>query len=200
MYRMGLLMIGYACVACTTMSEEDPAQDLDDTQVVSDELVTTGDAVTNVTTPSVFEINLPHTNLCLQPLDGSVNDVLLELSPCNGSLTQKWTRTSPAGGDNIVNLNTKITTGLDKCVYNASPVPLNNNTVVPNTQEKCVDSNALWKLSIVNGFTTFQSRVQFRDTGFCLDLPGDVVNTPPVRTLVQVFKCNGTPAQQWLIR
>jgi hypothetical protein len=200
MYRMGLLMIGYACVACTTMSEDDPAQDLDQTQSVSDELASTGGAATNVTTPSVFEINLPHTNLCLQPIDGAVTDTLLELRECNGTLTQKWTRTVTSSGDNIVNLNTKLTTGLEKCVYNGAPLPLNNNTVTPARQEKCIDSEALWKLSMSSGFTAFQSRVQFRDTGFCLDLPGDIVRNPPERTLVQVFRCNGSPAQQWLVR
>jgi len=44
--------------------------------------------------------------------------------------------------------------------------------------------------------TIIESRVHGRDTGFCVDVPGGQA-TPGL--LMQIFRCNGTPAQRWVI-
>jgi hypothetical protein len=41
-----------------------------------------------------------------------------------------------------------------------------------------------------------ESRVGFRDTGFCVDVPG---NEATDGLAMQIFKCNGTDAQRWLV-
>lgn len=41
-----------------------------------------------------------------------------------------------------------------------------------------------------------ESRVHFRDTGFCVDVPG---NQRIDDLAVQIFQCNGTPAQRWVV-
>lgn len=44
--------------------------------------------------------------------------------------------------------------------------------------------------------TKIESRVHFRDTGFCVDVPG---NQRIPGLAMQIFRCNGTPAQSWVI-
>ncbi|MGA5300550.1 RICIN domain-containing protein [Nucisporomicrobium flavum] len=41
-----------------------------------------------------------------------------------------------------------------------------------------------------------ESRVHFTDTGFCVDVPG--ATTQP-NTAMQIFRCNGTLAQRWVV-
>jgi hypothetical protein len=44
--------------------------------------------------------------------------------------------------------------------------------------------------------TKIESRVRFTDTGFCVDVPG-ARSTPGLA--MQIFRCNGTLAQVWVI-
>jgi hypothetical protein len=48
----------------------------------------------------------------------------------------------------------------------------------------------------VSGLSTLQSRIQHRDSGFCLDVPG---GNPFEGAHVQMWQCNGTPAQAWFV-
>jgi hypothetical protein len=44
--------------------------------------------------------------------------------------------------------------------------------------------------------TKIESRERFRDTGYCVDVPG-AQWTPGLA--MQIYRCNGTPAQVWVI-
>jgi hypothetical protein len=41
-----------------------------------------------------------------------------------------------------------------------------------------------------------ESRIGFDDTGFCVDVPGA---SPQLGLQMQLFTCNGTPAQRWVV-
>lgn len=44
--------------------------------------------------------------------------------------------------------------------------------------------------------TKIESRVHFTDTGYCVDVPG---NQAVPGLAMQIYRCNGTPAQVWVI-
>ena len=44
--------------------------------------------------------------------------------------------------------------------------------------------------------TKIESRVHYTDTGYCVDVPG---NQAVPGLAMQIYRCNGTPAQVWVI-
>jgi hypothetical protein len=73
--------------------------------------------------------------------------------------------------------------------------PSANGTEI--AQIHCVNvSNELWTVSTLSGITTLRSRVGFRDSGLCVDVPGQ---SGQDGLPVQSFQCNGTVAQQFFV-
>jgi hypothetical protein len=137
-------------------------------------------------------MRLANTQLCLQPKGGSAGDVVVELHQCNSTApAQNWIFVPVTGGRQVVNQQS------GKCLYESSEPPADNGTV---THEGCnvfgttlPASNSLWKLSNPTSFSTFQSELGRRDTGFCLDGRNAVDGAP-----VKIFRCNNTAVQSWL--
>jgi hypothetical protein len=112
---------------------------------------------------------------------------------------QNWDISSqPSGRISIKNVKS------GNCLYNNAAVPLVNGAM-PIDVESCFvsdkpgvfASNALWKrLTPVTGFTSFESEIQFRDTGFCIDVPNDA---PFDGATFWNFRCNSTPAQLFVV-
>ena len=190
-------------IGCTSLSiipgcmADSTAEDLDQVQVTESEL-TTAPGVAASVSEGYYVIRLANTQLCLQPRGRSHDDVLVELSACNASVPeQTWLIFPQSNGTRVINSQTS------KCVYNNGPLPLFNGAV-PIDHESCfvfgtfnqVASNALWKLTTTAGYTSFQSRVQFRDTGFCMDVPGGFAYDG---VTLQNWSCNGTPAQAFIL-
>jgi hypothetical protein len=145
-------------------------------------------------------IRLVNTQLCLRPQGGSTaQGVPLELHQCDPNApNQNWSiQTQTSGRVTIVN----VASG--NCLYNNAAVPL-VNFARPIDVESCfvstnpgqLASNSLWKKLLINGAWSFETEVQSKDTGFCLDLPNDV---PFDGATFWNFGCNRTAAQLFSI-
>lgn len=153
--------------------------------------------------PHPFHIRLINTQLCLQPQNDSRGQATLVLEPCvtpsspaNDRDAQTWMVSTQSGGTEIVNVaNTN-------CMYNPGSSPPTNGTG-PVLQSGCnvfgtqvPASNALWNLTGNDSNTVFRTQIGHKDTGFCLDVPGD--NAFAGATL-QIFTCNNSGAQSWTL-
>jgi hypothetical protein len=197
MMKLGLLMIGAATISTIPgCMAESPADDADQSQATEELVATPG--VTANGFGTFGPIHLANTSLCLQPVGESTGDVPIELRGCNGRVAQNWfVANHPSKGYSIINQN-----NTNKCIYNNAPLPLADRGQ-PILQADCLlagtpntVSNALWKPIAVAGNMTFMSRVQFRDTGFCLDVPFGI---PYEGAQLWMWHCNGTAAQQWIL-
>jgi hypothetical protein len=177
----------------------DPSADTEAAQPsVSEAAVTSTAAGTPNAIGAFHLIRVANTQLCLQPQGGTAGDALLELSPCNPSAgAQNWVfvRRSLVSWQ-IVNQQS------GKCLYNGAPVPLYDGGQ-PITHESCnifgsdsPASNSLWRPSSLTNLASLMSRIQDRNSGFCLDVPGG--NAYPGAP-VQMWHCNGTPAQAFVV-
>src|SRR5262245_59344363 len=197
MRNIELLMIGLAGIATATgCAADSPSADLDGAQAPEAERAANPDIAGSLA--SVFHpIKLSNTTLCLQPQGGSTADVLVELRGCNGSSAQNW-QIQPRGSDGSIIVNQD-----GKCLYNDAPLPP-SDFGQPITHQDCVifgtpniASNALWKPSTTIGNATLMSRVQHRDTGFCLDVPN---GQPFEGATLWMFHCGrNNPAQLWRV-
>lgn len=214
MTKIGLLMIGCVGIAATPGCAEDFSGLEDDQALIAEaEGDVTADALTSeavtsdpVTPNAIGEfhpIRLVNTQLCLQPLDGIDGDVEVELSQClpaslPAARAQHWRFQQTASNEwQIINLHS------GKCLYVNTPAPLRDRfrpiitggcsifgTNVPV-------SNALWKPSTLAGVATLQSRIQHRDSGFCLDVP---FANPFEGATMWMFRCTtNNPAQLWVV-
>jgi hypothetical protein len=195
---MVLLMVACAGVAATGCVADSTAADGDQTQVAEADVTLPPGGVTPNTIGQFHLIRLANTQLCLQPQGGSAADVVLVLHACNSfDASQNWLFSQKSSNDwEVLNANS------GNCIYNDVPVPLFNGSQ-PIIQGGCnifgtsrPASNALWKPAHTIGETQIQSRLQGRDTGFCIDVPGG--NAFDGAT-VQNWGCNGTAAQRWIV-
>jgi hypothetical protein len=131
--------------------------------------------------------NADHAGLCLQPDGGSTGEVAVVQKNCDGSEAQSWLFQSVPNGFHIVNQHSGLCLNLFG--------PSANGTEI--AQIHCVNvSNELWTVSTLSGITTLRSRVGFRDSGLCVDVPGQ---SGQDGLPVQSFQCNGTVAQQFFV-
>jgi hypothetical protein len=190
MNKFGILMFATVGLTAIPLSHADSSTPADASRLDGAELEASldGDAVD--ATGGFSHLRLVNTNLCLQPAGGTTDDVLLVLSACNGSQAQNWIFVAQAHGTTVVNQQS------GKCIYNNAPLPLQDRGT-PILQATCGDSNTLWKIfSQAPGSTSFMSRVQFRDTGFCLDTPN---GNPFEGATMWMFRCNRTAAQEFIV-
>ena len=130
-------------------------------------------------------------NLCVEPLDKSLADgARIVQSPCDGSDAQSWLPLHLSGNDyNFVNQHSGF------CMYLDVNSPFNGAPIV---QASCINvSNELWRTSaLLPQVVTVTTRVANRVTNFCIDVPGGSASP---RLPIQLFTCNGTLAQRWVI-
>jgi len=133
-----------------------------------------------------------HSELCLQPVTPDFRAVI-EQTTCNGSTAQEWeTLSTPSGGTHYRFLNTSGWCMSVDAIKNGTPVLQDECEVSGGTTV----SNAEWNASAsLPNSVTLQSRFGFINRTVCLDEPGALGGT---RNL-QVFTCNGTIAQIWVI-
>jgi hypothetical protein len=195
MTKFGILMIGCAGLAGIPGCMADSP---DGTQTTESALETAPDVTPDVKPDGIGAFNtlrLVNTQLCLQPQGGSTAaGATLELNTCTNALIQNWElRPQPSGRISMINAQTGL------CIYDAPPLPLVNGAR-PILVDSCFVSNApttfasntLWKRLSISGAASFETEIQFRDTGFCLDIPND---NPFAGALPWNWSCNSTAAQ-----
>jgi hypothetical protein len=126
-----------------------------------------------------------HTNMCLQPLNGSaVLGVAIVQTPCNLSGIQEWLYISVGGGSfHYQNAVTGLCLDARGGATNGTPIQ----------QWTCDQiSNENWESEVGND-TPLISRVSGSNS-YCLDIPGGQ-QTPELA--MQIYKCNGTVSQLW---
>ncbi|GLZ42793.1 RICIN domain-containing protein [Actinokineospora sp. NBRC 105648] len=131
------------------------------------------------------------SGLCLQPQGGSTAElVAIVQMPCQrGNPAQGWLE-QRVGSHHYMFLNQA--SGFCFDVFG----PAANGTRVLQGQCKRISNEEFNTNVDLPAITVLESRVGFRDTGFCVDVPGGQ-STPGLA--VQVFRCNGTPAQSWVV-
>lgn len=128
--------------------------------------------------------------MCLQPEGGSTDFfVPIVQMPCNGTSEQRWFFHSL--GSNRYQFSNLVS----HLCFDAFDGAFNGARLLQN---QCAPiSNDQWKTSrTLPDLVTIMSRVGFRDTGFCVDVP---LNQPTPGLAMQLFKCNTTDAQKWLV-
>jgi hypothetical protein len=141
--------------------------------------------------------NTGNTGWCLQPLaTGSQSPVVQR--PCdNTNSLQLWTVLStPSGGTHYRFQNADGWCISTDSLRNGDPVHTDECAVSGGTTV----SNAEWNASssIVSGqaiVVALQSRLGFVNRAECLDEPGAL----PGNSNMQMWVCNGTNAQRWLV-
>jgi ricin-type beta-trefoil lectin protein len=129
-------------------------------------------------------------NLCLQPLSTG-GTVAIVQEPCDGSASQGWQNRQVA-----TNHYNFINQASGQCM-DAFDGAFNGARVL---QTECSGDKGISNQQYNTGATlpavvSIESRVGFRDTGFCVDVPGQQ-GTPGLG--VQLWKCNKTLAQLWV--
>ncbi|MFJ7218352.1 RICIN domain-containing protein [Amycolatopsis sp. NPDC098790] len=113
-----------------------------------------------------------------------------EVSKCDGSAAQRWTAQG-FGGTNrwqFANEASHLCFDTFDGAFNGARLLQNQCAPISNDQFKSSRS--------LPDVVTLMARVGFRDTGFCIDVPG---NAGTRRLAVQLFQCNNTDAQKWLV-
>lgn len=194
MKNIGFLVIGCASLFIIPSCMTDAlGEDSDQVDVAEADLAAAPDVVANAVV-GTHRLRLVNTLLCLQPQGGSAGDVLVELHACDTSAAQRWIFSNQSNGTALINQNSS------KCLYNNAGL---FNGGRPIDHESCfvsgtgnIASNALWKVRTAAAGISFESRVTFRDTGFCMDVPGGF---PFDGVTFQMWGCNGTGAQLYIV-
>jgi hypothetical protein len=183
--------------AASGCAADSPAVDTEKTQVAEVDIAASPEGVDPDSIGAFHLIRVANTQLCLQPQGGSAGDVPVELHQCNPSAAaQNWLFVSQSGGREVVNQQSGM------CLrYGADGPP--SNGARPMMHSACnvfggtlPASNSLWKLSSLTGFSTFMTDVGHHDIGFCLDVPDA---NPFDGAALQIYRCNRTPAQIWVV-
>jgi hypothetical protein len=201
MMKLGLCVIGCAGICAASGCVADSLdENVDQVEITEAETALNREDLSPNAIGAFRLIRLSNTDLCLQPLNGSTGDVEVELRPCRRNPfdpAQHWLLLQKSPSDwQFINAQS------GKCLYNRAAVPL-RNTARPITHQGCnifgtssPASNSLWKPTALTGFAQLMSRIQHRDSGFCLDVPN---GNPFEGATMWNFQCNGTPAQTWSI-
>jgi hypothetical protein len=194
MTKIGILMIGYAGLAiipgCMAESPEETQTS------ASTSALTAAPDVAPSAIGAFHTIRLVNTTLCLRPQGGSTAPVVpVEIHACDpNALDQNWSfQGQPGGRIAIVN----VASG--NCIYDNAPLLPLTNGAMPIDVESCFvstnpgvfSSGALWKQRNIFGSSSFESEIQFRDTGFCIEVPG----IPFDGVGFWNWGCNGSPGQ-----
>ena len=128
-------------------------------------------------------------NLCLQPEAASTAlFAKIVQKPCDGSIAQGWQYLQLA--TNHYRLENQLS---GYCIW-AWDGAFNGGRVL---QDECHSSNSeINTAATLPDVVKLESRVGFRDTGFCIDVPGGAGTDG---LAMQIYQCNGTLAQRWVV-
>jgi hypothetical protein len=131
------------------------------------------------------------TGMCLQPEFGSpVEFANIVQMPCNrDNASQGWLE-QRVGSHHYMFLNQSSGYCFDAFDGAFNGARLLQGTCVRISNEEYNTNVDLPNIAII------ESRVRFRDTGFCVDVPG---GQPVVGAAMRIWVCNGSPAQRWII-
>jgi len=127
---------------------------------------------------------------CLQPAGGSTAlfEAIVQM-PCNGSSAQGWQYARV--GTNTYNFINQVS-GLCMWAWDGA---FDGGRVLQSLCNR--SSNAQFKTNAaLPNVVVLQSRVGFRDTGFCVDVPSA---SSADGLGMQMYRCNGTLAQRWVV-
>jgi hypothetical protein len=127
---------------------------------------------------------------CLQPAGGSTAEsAAIVQMPCTNSIAQGWQYVRVATNHYrfINQLSGYCFDGFDGAFNGAR---LLQGTCVPISNEEWNTGAALPNV------VTLMSRVGFRDTNYCIDVPGAQATDG---LAMQIYRCNGTLAQRWVV-
>jgi len=153
-------------------------------------MVAVGASASPATASTPYEIATFEGNQCLQPVNGSTKrGAAIVQETCNGSVAQQWTEVS-VGNNSFHYVN-----GLSGLCLDARGRPVNHTPIQQWTCNKI--SNENWQPGDDSDDTIppLISRVSGTNS-FCLDVPGAQFTAG---LAVQIYRCNGTVAQDWWI-
>lgn len=128
-------------------------------------------------------------NKCLQPASPVVGSGVVQ-EPCDNSTAQGWQFNRVA--KNHYQLENQLS-GL--CLWAFGDPAANGNPMGLNTCGTASNEEFNTNTSLPN-VVILESRTGFHDTGFCVDVPG---SQPTDGLGMQLFECNGTLAQRWVV-
>jgi ricin-type beta-trefoil lectin protein len=131
----------------------------------------------------------PGNHLCLQPEGGSLDVASIVQMPCDGSAAQGWFPLS-LGSNRYQFANQASHLCFDAFDGAFNGARLLQNQCAPISNDEWRSNRTLPDLAIL------MSRVGFRDTNFCIDVPN---NDPTPGLAMQLWQCNTTDAQKWVV-
>lgn len=127
---------------------------------------------------------------CLQPAGGStVETVEIVQQPCDGSIAQGWQHVG-VGGNRYMFLNQR-----SGYCFNAFDGATDGARLLQLTCKRISNEEFNTGAALPN-VVKIESRVGFRDTNFCVDVPGGAATNG---LAMQIWSCNGSLAQRWII-
>ncbi|MFL6145065.1 MAG: RICIN domain-containing protein [Labedaea sp.] len=133
-------------------------------------------------------IKNPNNGKCLQPASNADAARIIQKT-CNGTSAQTWL-SIPVGTNHFrfQNFDSRLCFDAFDGAFNGARLLQGSCAGISNEE-----FNTGARLP---GLVKLETRVGFRDTGFCVDIPND---DPTEDKAMQIFRCNGTTAQQWLV-
>jgi hypothetical protein len=133
-----------------------------------------------------------HTNMCLQPVDGSTDQgAAIVQEPCNGGvIAQEWLYVQVSGGFHFQNALSGLCLDARGGADNRTPVQqwtcngISNENWEPPTNSTGASIGPV--ISRVSG-----------SNSYCLDIPG---GQQIVGLAMQIYRCNGTVSQAWNLK
>jgi hypothetical protein len=126
---------------------------------------------------------------CIQPVSPVVNSPVVQ-NTCDGSQAQNWAFIQV--GTNHYRFVNQLS-GL--CLFAFSP-PVSNGDPMGLDTCRTVSNEEFNVGTSLPEVVSLESRIGFRDTGFCVDVPeGNAMDGLQMR----LFQCNRTLAQRWVV-
>ncbi|MEC3982703.1 RICIN domain-containing protein [Amycolatopsis sp. H20-H5] len=131
------------------------------------------------------------SSLCLQPEGGSTAETAAIVQmPCDrNNAAQGWLE-QRVGSHHYMFLNQA-----SGFCFDAFGGAVNGTRLLQGECKRISNEEYNTNVDLPN-VTILESRIGFRDTGFCVDVPGGRAD---VGLAMQIFRCNGTPAQRWVV-
>jgi hypothetical protein len=174
----GVLLVGFSLAATATAASAAPARSAPVAPLaagVFNPIRNIGDGL--------------HNGKCLQPASTAETAQIVQMT-CNGSLAQNW-KFDQVGTNHYMIVNQL--TGQCMNVFDGA----RNGGRVLQTVCKRISNEEFNTGAALPAVTKIESRERFRDTGFCVDVPGGRLNDEGLG--VQMYGCNGTAAQIWIL-
>jgi hypothetical protein len=125
---------------------------------------------------------------CLQPTSTADVAPVVQIT-CNGSLIQNWAFLQVATN------HYRFLNQLSGLCFDAFDGAFNGARLLQG-ECKAISNEEFNTGASLPNVTKIETRVHFNDNGFCVDVPGA---SPAEGLPVQIFQCNGTLAQRWVI-